>query len=158
MMENCPLMNSKLTFLMEFWVEKNCMNFFTPLIHIILSKCPLLTIQCHFLYLQMENKPQADFREQVYVESCLREARLCHMAINCISEVFWKLVEISAYSNRCVLGAENTGWKLDAFCISPTMERKGAGAFFRLKYEFLNSQFHWVILKWMLGADAKEIK
>lgn len=45
MMENCPLMNSKLTLLMEFWVEKNCMNFFTQSIHTILSKCPLLTIK-----------------------------------------------------------------------------------------------------------------
>lgn len=88
---------------------------------------PFLQFQCHFLHLQMENRPQADFREQVYVERCLKKARLCHMAINCISEEFWKLVEIFAYFNRYDLGTENTGWKLDAFCIPPPLKEKELG-------------------------------
>lgn len=85
---------------------------------------PFLQFQQHFLYLRTENRHQTGFRKQVYVASCLREARLCHMAINSVSEVFWKLVETFAYSNRCDLGTENTGSKQDAFCVPPVQKEK----------------------------------
>lgn len=89
---------------------------------------PLLQFQCHFMQLRMENPHQYDFRKQFHVESCLRKARLYHMAINCTSEVFWKLVEIFAYSNRYdLIATENTGWKLDVFCVPPPWKEKELG-------------------------------